>query len=204
VLDTDFPELLLVGDMMSATATTFFVPEKISRLPVSALPLSGKLGFALRLLRVKVMADLAGLSLSDLRAVNRDPSKLCFELNQIIERARNGEFSLELDSADRVSIPPKARGVPISAFPLSFRLRNLLGWKGIKLMGDLHGLSYKALAQYRNCGSKTLAEFRRLVQAVQSGRVPLEPRPPAQPAQRQASRAASCPPCRSPRHINAK
>ena len=70
---------------------------------------------------------------------------------------------------DLIFIPQEARGQLITQFPISVRLANVLRSKGIRLFGDLHGLTFSGFSKSRNCGSKTLEEIIKLVHAVQLG-----------------------------------
>src|SRR5208283_4926921 len=48
--------------------------------------------------------------------------------------------------ADCIDIPEAAREMDFSGFALSARLQNILGWKGCRALGDLHGVRLSELA----------------------------------------------------------
>jgi hypothetical protein len=68
---------------------------------------------------------------------------------------------------DCLSIPAVARGRDISSLNLSVRLRNVLGWKGCRVLGDLQGMHLSELRQWRNCGKVTALELLGLVCCLQ-------------------------------------
>jgi hypothetical protein len=57
-------------------------------------------------------------------------------------------------------------------FPISTRLANVLRLQKVKRLGELHGLTFDEISHYRNCGSATVEELRRLVGSVHAGRKP--------------------------------
>lgn len=72
--------------------------------------------------------------------------------------------------ADQIFIPTSERGRPVNTFALSVRLGNALEHAGkIRLVGELHGLSFGDIGKWRNCGRKTVTELRELVRQLQSG-----------------------------------
>lgn len=81
---------------------------------------------------------------------------------------------------DVIHIPEAARGQPLSDYSLSARLAHAFEGQGLQRLGDLHGRSFRAFAQLRNCGGVTVRELRMLVQAVQ--RAYPSPEPCADPA----------------------
>jgi hypothetical protein len=69
----------------------------------------------------------------------------------------------------RIFIPSAFRGRLIKTFALSVRLANVLEYKNIRLVGELHGLDYREFLGWRNCGRKTVIELQNLVGQLQSG-----------------------------------
>ena len=68
---------------------------------------------------------------------------------------------------ETIVIPPESRDQPIAAFKFSTRLGHILGYQGIRVLGDLHGRSYQELLEFRNYGRKTVNELREIVRSVQ-------------------------------------
>jgi hypothetical protein len=71
--------------------------------------------------------------------------------------------------ADYIVIPAEARSLELSSFDLSVRLQNILGWKGCRVLGDLHGVRLSELARWRNCGKTTVLELLGIVRCLQHG-----------------------------------
>lgn len=72
-----------------------------------------------------------------------------------------------LEDSDSIFIPQEARGKTVAEFPKSVRLAHVLQAACIRLIGDLHGLTYSGFAGVPNCGQKTLQELRALVRKLQ-------------------------------------
>jgi hypothetical protein len=71
--------------------------------------------------------------------------------------------------ADYISIPAAARRFELSELPMSVRLKNVLGWKACRLLGDLDGVRFSELARWRNCGKVTVLELMGIVRCLQHG-----------------------------------
>jgi len=67
---------------------------------------------------------------------------------------------------ERIVMPPQARKVALATFPMSARLAQLLKYYGIRVFGELQGLSYQRFSKLRNCGPETAEEMRQLVHRV--------------------------------------
>jgi len=57
-------------------------------------------------------------------------------------------------------------------FSISTRLANVLRLQKVERLGELHGLTFAEISRYRNCGSATVEELRRLVGSLHAGRKP--------------------------------
>ena len=79
--------------------------------------------------------------------------------------------------ADYIVIPAEARSLELSSFDLSVRLQNILGWKGCRVLGDLHGVRLSELARWRNCGKTTVLELLGIVRCLQHGNLKGRTRP---------------------------
>ena len=109
-------------------------------------------------------ADVAALqnlirSLGQAKPVANDPGELKPECPPTTLRPPQ--------PTETIFIPPEFRGQPITASQVSTRLGHILAYKAIRVLGDLHGLSYRKLLEFRNCGKKTMAELREIVWRVQ-------------------------------------
>jgi hypothetical protein len=96
----------------------------------------------------------------------------CFEgVCPLESRARHKGLHLPRASslADYIFIPAAARQLPLSTFAPSVRLQNILGWKGCRVLGDLHGLRMSEMARWRNCGKTTVLELLGVVRCLQHG-----------------------------------
>jgi hypothetical protein len=71
--------------------------------------------------------------------------------------------------ADTIFIPANERGRLITSFPLSVRLAHVLATRELRLLRDIHGLTYGEIRDLPNCGKKTVDELRSLVRELQSG-----------------------------------
>ena len=72
---------------------TFYIPEGIRRLRLFELPLTGELASVLRKLRISRFGDLAGVSLREYQRVSDIGTALFLEIGQLIQQARQGDFS---------------------------------------------------------------------------------------------------------------
>jgi hypothetical protein len=84
---------------------------------------------------------------------------------------RNEEHATKIESQkpSSIFIPQNARGWPLTQMPISVRLAGVLDSMGVRLIGDLQGVSFDEVQNIRNCGRLTLAELKALVARVQSG-----------------------------------
>ena len=72
-----------------------------------------------------------------------------------------------LKPPETIDIPSEFRGQPITAFKFSARLGHFLAYKAIRVLGNLHGLSYQELLDFPKCGRKTMDELREIIRRVQ-------------------------------------
>ena len=68
---------------------------------------------------------------------------------------------------DLIVIPPVARTWELSAFPLASRLAHILGGRGCRRLGDLHGLRLSEILKWRNVGKATVRELMAFIKTVQ-------------------------------------
>ena len=176
---------------------TFFIPRSLSGRRFVGLPLSRELSVSLKKLGIKSLGDLNGVSPKEFRAVSNKSSALVIELRNIIQELRRNQslpekvsqavnlggapasripsvalpepplLKADSDQADTVVIPQEGRGRLLSSFSTSVRLANIFEFKKFRLLGELHGLTYREIGKYRNCGRRTVEELRGLVRSVQ-------------------------------------
>ena len=77
---------------------------------------------------------------------------------------------------DRINIPEHLEFKPVAAFRLPARLRHLLQYAGIRLLGDLDGKRLSDFAEYRGCGKNTLRALRHLLLRALHRRTPTRSR----------------------------
>ena len=77
---------------------------------------------------------------------------------------------------DYICIPEHLKSKPIAAFRLPARLRHLLQYTGIRLLGDLDGKRLSDFADYRGCGEETLRALRHLLLRALHRRTPTRSR----------------------------
>ena len=75
----------------------------------------------------------------------------------------NRRLPANLTPPDYISIPEYLRATPVGGPGLSERLRNLLRYAGIRLLGDLDGKRLSNFEPYRGCGQGTLWELRCMI-----------------------------------------
>jgi hypothetical protein len=68
-----------------------------------------------------------------------------------------------------LSVPASVRHLNPFEFPSSARLEGLFRRKGIKRLGDLHGLALQDLRNFGNCGPRTIAELVDLLARIAAG-----------------------------------
>ncbi|HEX8198564.1 MAG TPA: DNA-directed RNA polymerase subunit alpha C-terminal domain-containing protein [Pyrinomonadaceae bacterium] len=77
----------------------------------------------------------------------------------------NGVEFLEI-----IQVPETVRNLPVNLLPLSVRLGNILEALGIRLFGDLHGMTFDEFQSTRNCGRTTVSELTLLLREAQRGK----------------------------------
>ena len=70
---------------------------------------------------------------------------------------------------ESLSVPRVARNLNPFEFPSSARLEGLFQRKGIKRLGELHGLPLQELREFGNCGPRTIAELVDLLRRIEAG-----------------------------------
>lgn len=77
---------------------------------------------------------------------------------------------------DDIRIPEHLKSKSVAAFRLPARLRHLLQYAGIRLLGDLDGKRLSDFAEYRGCGETTLRALRHLLLRALHQKTPIRSR----------------------------
>ena len=85
-------------------AGRFFVPAGVRDLKVSRLPISVRLEGVLRQMQVRQLGELHGISVEDLRAIRNCGRKTIQEVEALLARAINGEFSISAVALQKLSL----------------------------------------------------------------------------------------------------
>jgi len=138
------------------------------------LPLSAEATEALRKLQVTRLGHLSGLRLSSFEEVSSHGSSIFIQMALLLKRVRSVKLATQareyahLMNAtslehETIWLPPEARDIPISNLQLSYRVYSVFERAGIKLSGQLHGVSMWDISLLKHCGPKTMAELREIV-----------------------------------------
>jgi hypothetical protein len=71
--------------------------------------------------------------------------------------------------AATIFVPVKLHELKVADLPLSVRLEGVLQRRGVRLLGDLHGIAIRDLRGTKNCGNKTISELLRLIERAAAG-----------------------------------
>lgn len=170
---------------------TFSIPKTLRARPVADLRPSPALREALQKLRVQRLGDLHGLPVRELGRKQPGRAQLAKEFKELLARAdlkTGGSAAAEPGTGRRgrslgvqvsrlpgepapegFAVPPQARDISLSQLPMSVRLDGVLRRCGFTRLGDLDGVSARALRGLKNCGRVTLRELRTLLERVAAG-----------------------------------
>jgi hypothetical protein len=160
----------------------FAVSRGIRAFSPQDLPVSTRLRKVLHWLGIERLGQLDGLPVARLLQTRNCGQRTLEELKMLLCRAEAGEFGLpEAGGASRagadphppdyIAIPEDLKSKPIESLNaksaggsrLPKRLRNLLEYAGIRLLGDLDGKRLADFEPYRGCGGETIEALRRMV-----------------------------------------
>ena len=161
---------------------TFDVSPGIRAFSPLDLPVSTRLKNVLGSLGIERLGQLEGLPVRNLLKTRNCGRRTLEELKTLLRRAETGEFGLpEPGRASRagtaphppdyISIPEHLKPKPIEPLKakipggsrLPERLRHLLQYAGIRLLGDLDGKRLLDFEPYRGCGEQTIRALRRMI-----------------------------------------
>ncbi len=143
---------------------------------LNGLPLSTRARNVLRSIGVESLQDAQGMPHQRILESKNCGVKTYEEIVRVLEsyeqadgnRPRGG-MGPAVSNHRLISIPTEAQAWPLDLLPLSVRLRHALQKLNCRVLGDLNGLSYGALAEMPDCGVRTLNELRDFVTRVQKG-----------------------------------
>ena len=151
----------------------FRVPPAIYCLSPQDLPVSTRLANVLRCLGIERLAQLHEVPIRKLLMTQNCGRHTLDELGTLLRRAEAGSSDCPEKGNRRLrptslrpitfSIPEYLRATPVGGPGLSERLRNLLRYAGIRLLGDLDGKRLSNFEPYRGCGQGTLWEVRCMI-----------------------------------------
>ena len=149
------------------------MPPAIHCLSPQDLPVSTRLANVLRCLGIERLGQLHDVPIRKLLMTQNCGRHTLDELRTLLRRAEAGEFGLpeegqsrtpaDLTPPDYISIPEHLKATPVGGPGLSERLRNLLRFAGIRLLGDLDGKRLSDFEPYRGCGQGTLWALRCMI-----------------------------------------
>jgi len=159
-----------------------FIPQEARGKPLTVLQISVRLRHILEHKRFRLMGDLHGLTHSEFLTYRNCGKKTVDELRELVRAIQHAHHApASADQAGLVvqEVPPVVAGafcVPAnlhnlnaSDLPLSVRLEGVLQKKGVRCLGQLHGVSIMELKAIRNCGTKTISELTRLIERAAAG-----------------------------------
>jgi len=159
----------------------FFIPARISTLPITHLPLSPALSGVLSRMGVVTLGNLHGLAVKEFQRIAEGSAELASELAGLIVRASQGAFRTAGLAKGRLGATPRRRYLPseslllptavhntaLARLRLSTALRHLVKAQGLKLLGQLHGRTLGALTEARGGDGSIRRELIRLVYQMQ-------------------------------------
>jgi hypothetical protein len=146
------------------------------------LPVSARLRNVLDRLGIERLGQLDGLPVRNLLKARNCGHHTLEELKTLLRRVEAGEFGLpepgrasragaDPHPPDYISIPEHLKSKPIEPLKakiagssrLPERIRHLLEYAGIRLLGDLDGKRLSDFEPYRGCGEQTIQALRRMI-----------------------------------------
>jgi len=91
---------------MKQRAETLYVPQEVRGLPLAAFPMPKRLANVLCDLNFRLVGDLHGFSVNNLKGVRNCGSHTVSDLKTFIEKVQQGEFKIE-SSAPQIALTPQ-------------------------------------------------------------------------------------------------
>jgi hypothetical protein len=146
----------------------FTVPDKARSWSPLSLPLSTRMQKILRRCGIRCLGELHDLPFAELRVQGDCGTRSIAELQYYLQLAEAGEVA---PAPYRFDVPEKARSWHCLSLPLSTRVQNILHWRGIRCLGELHDLPFAELRAQGDCGARSIAELRHILQLAEAGEV---------------------------------
>lgn len=171
---------LTVSDLVDNEFDPIFIPTTERGRLVAEFPLSVRLANILQVAGVKLVGDLQGRSLAEFARVRNCGKTTLEELQGIVRRLQLGSSESRPPDVPRrdpdiLQISDALQEVSLQELPLSVRLATVLSSCGYKKLADLDGAHLGDLLRVKNCGRKTIAELRALLQRAEAGEFTAEP-----------------------------
>ena len=155
------------------------IPQSACDWLLEQIDLSVRLAGVLERLGCVRLGDLNGLTWREVSQAQNCGRKTLRELQSLVADLRDGrldKFAIQVGQSEdnqpapvTISIPQHAQGWLLSSLPISVRLAGVLERMERRLLGDLHGLSFREIRKVKNCGRGTIAELKTLISRIQSG-----------------------------------
>ncbi|MGI8640419.1 MAG: sigma factor-like helix-turn-helix DNA-binding protein [Pyrinomonadaceae bacterium] len=101
----DFIETKKTAEMKQQ-AETLYVPQEVRGLPLAAFPMPKRLANVLCDLNFRLVGDLHGFSVNNLKGIRNCDSHTVSDLKTFIEKVQQGEFKIE-SSAPQIALTPQ-------------------------------------------------------------------------------------------------
>ncbi len=165
------------------TDEAIFIPVEARGKRLATFPVSARLQHIFEFKHFSLFGDLHGLSFSEIRGYRNCGKKTIQELRDLVRAIQHTDQAAIADGRTGVVVheapPPVAEGaifVPkklhelnVVDLPLSVRLEGVLQQRGVRRLGDVHGVSIHDLRGIKNCGRKTISELVRLIERAAAG-----------------------------------
>lgn len=152
----------------------YFIPARISGVPITHLPLSSALYSVLARMRVAKLGDLHGVAVETLRRTAREGAELVTELAGLLARASQGAGakagqrqpapSARPKPNEAVLLPQASHDIELKGLSLPAALGRFVQAQDFRVLGDLHGATLGELAKVAGWNDRVERELLRLVQ----------------------------------------
>src|SRR5439155_8828324 len=130
-----------------------------------------------------LLGDLHGSLYSEIRGYRNCGRKTLDELRKLVHAIQHSHQTSFADGQDdfvlheappsmatgAIYVPVKLHELHVADLPLSVRLEGMLERKGVRRLGDIHGVSICDLRGIENCGRKTISELAHLIERAAAG-----------------------------------
>jgi hypothetical protein len=148
------------------------IPQEVRELPLSRFRVSKRLGDFFVSNSLQFLGDLHGLSFYRFIPIKNCGRVTLLELQDLVRGAQMGELPILPEAPSRldcISVPANAFEIRFSELLISTRLASILQAMKVEKLGDLDGRDFCDLLRVKNCGRKTLREFKDLLKRAEAG-----------------------------------